>query len=126
MEVAIIKNALVAIFILAIVGKLTGKTKSTFENAGYSSSNDYNETLSTMAKTDISASDIFWSIAIEDVQNAADLFTEVYEKTNGLDGYVSLEVSPDLALNTEGTIAEAHSLWKAVDRKNVMIKVPGN
>ena len=95
-----------------------------FEEA-IAKSNDYNETLATMVKTDISASDIFWSLAIEDVQSAADLFTEVYEKTNWLDGYVSLEVSPDLALNTEGTIAEAHSLWKAVDRKNVMIKVPG-
>jgi transaldolase len=95
-----------------------------FEEA-IAKSNDYNEALATMAKTDISAKDIFWSIAIEDVQNAANLFTEVYEKTNGLDGYVSLEVSPDLALNTEATIAEAHSLWKAVDRKNVMIKVPG-
>jgi transaldolase len=95
-----------------------------FEEA-IAKSNDYNETLAIMAKRDISANDIFWSIAIKDVQNAADLFTEVYEKTNGLDGYVSLEVSPDLALNTEGTIAEAHSLWKAVDRKNVMIKVPG-
>jgi transaldolase len=49
----------------------------------------------------------------------------VYEKTNRLDGYVSLEVSPNLALDTEGTIAEAHALWKAVNRKNVMIKVPG-
>ena len=95
-----------------------------FEEA-IAKSNDYKETLESMAKTDSSANDIFWSIAIEDVQNAANLFTEVYEKTNGLDGYVSLEVSPDLALNTEGTIAEARSLWKEVDRKNVMIKVPG-
>jgi transaldolase len=88
-------------------------------------SNDYTDTLAALAKTGRSAKNIFFSIAIEDVQNAADLFSEVYEKTNGLDGYVSLEVSPDLALNTEGTIAEARSLWKAVDRKNVMIKVPG-
>jgi transaldolase len=95
-----------------------------FEEA-IAKSNDYKETLTAMAKTDISANDIFWSIAIEDVQNAADLFTEVYEKTNRLDGYVSLEVSPNLALDTEGTIAEAHALWKAVNRKNVMIKVPG-
>ena len=95
-----------------------------FEEA-IAKSNDYKETLTAMAKTDSSANEIFWSIAIEDVQNAADLFTEVYEKTNRLDGYVSLEVSPNLALDTEGTIAEAHSLWKAVDRKNVMIKVPG-
>ena len=88
-------------------------------------SNDYKETLTAMAKTDISANDMFWSIAIEDVQNAAGLFTAVYEKTNRLDGYVSLEVSPNLALDTERTIAEAHALWKAVNRKNVMIKVPG-
>jgi transaldolase len=88
-------------------------------------SNDYEEALRVLAKTGRSAKNIFFSIAIQDVQNAADLFAEVYEKTNGLDGYVSLEVSPDLALNTEGTFAEAHALWKAVDRKNVMIKVPG-
>jgi transaldolase/transaldolase/glucose-6-phosphate isomerase len=88
-------------------------------------SNDYKETLGVLAKTGRSARNIFWSIAIEDVQNAAGSFAEVYEKTNGLDGYVSLEVSPDLALNTEGTIKEARSLWKVVDRKNVMIKVPG-
>jgi len=95
-----------------------------FEEA-IAKSNDYKETLTAMAKTDISANDMFWSIAIEDVQNAADLFTAVYEKTNKLDGYVSLEVSPNLALDTERTIAEAHALWKAVNRKNVMIKVPG-
>lgn len=88
-------------------------------------SNDYNETLSVLAHKGLSAKDIFWSIAIKDVQTTADLFSEVYEKTNGLDGYVSLEVSPDLARNTERTFAEARSLWKAVDRKNVMIKVPG-
>jgi len=95
-----------------------------FEEA-IAKSNDYKETLTAMAKTDISANDMFWSIAIEDVQNAAGLFTAVYEKTNRLDGYVSLEVSPNLALDTERTIAEAHALWKAVNRKNVMIKVPG-
>jgi len=95
-----------------------------FEEA-ISKSNDYNETLATMAKTDNSPNDIFWAIAIKDVQDAANLFTQVYEKTKGLDGYVSLEVSPDLALNTEGTIKQARSLWKKVNRKNVMIKVPG-
>jgi transaldolase/transaldolase/glucose-6-phosphate isomerase len=88
-------------------------------------SNDYKETLGVLAKTGRSAKSIFWSMAIEDVQNAADSFAEVYEKTNGLDGYVSLEVSPDLARDTEGTIKEAHSLWKVVDRRNAMIKVPG-
>jgi transaldolase len=88
-------------------------------------SNDYNETLSVLAHKGLSAKDIFWSIAIKDVQNAADVFTEVYEKTNKLDGYVSLEVSPNLAADTDGTIGEAYTLWKAVNRKNVMIKVPG-
>src|SRR4030095_8733317 len=95
-----------------------------FEEA-IAKSNDYDEALEGLAKKGRTAKDIFLSIAVEDVQNAADLFAGVYEKTNGLDGYVSLEVSPDLALNTKGTITEARSLWKAVDRKNVMIKVPG-
>jgi transaldolase len=88
-------------------------------------STDYNETLEVLSKKGHSAKDIFLNIAVEDVQSAADMFAEVYEKTNGLDGYVSLEVSPELALNTKGTFEEARSLWKAVDRKNVMIKVPG-
>jgi transaldolase len=95
-----------------------------FEEA-IAKSNDYNEALVVLTKKGLSAKEIFLSIAVEDVQNAAGLFEEVYEKTNRLDGYVSLEVSPDLALDTNGTIAEAHSLWKAVDRKNAMIKVPG-
>jgi transaldolase len=90
-----------------------------------SNSNDYDEALGLLAQEGRSAKNIFFAIAIEDVQNAADLFAEVYENTNGLDGYVSLEVSPDLALNKRGTFAEARYLWRAVDRKNVMIKVPG-
>src|ERR1044071_1054061 len=90
-----------------------------FEEA-ISGSDDYKDTLASMAKTGRSAKDIFLSIAIEDVQKACDLFTGVYEQTGGQDGYVSLEVSPDLALNTDATIEEARSLWKAVGRKNVM------
>src|SRR4030095_7780014 len=95
-----------------------------FEEA-IAKSDDYNEALIVLTKKGLPVKNIFLSIAVEDVQNAADLFVEVYEKTNGLDGYVSLEVSPDLARRMYGTIAEARSLWKAVDRKNVMIKVPG-
>jgi len=95
-----------------------------FEEA-IAKSDDYNEALIVQTKKGLSAKNIFLSIAVEDVQNASDLFAEVYEKTNGLDGYVSLEVSPDLARSMYGTIVEARSLWKAVDRKNVMIKVPG-
>ena len=94
-----------------------------FEEA-ISGSDDYKDTLAAQAKTGHSAKDIFLSLAIEDVQKACDLFAGVYEKTDGQDGFVSLEVSPDLALNTEATIEEGRSLWKAVKRKNVMIKVP--
>jgi transaldolase/transaldolase/glucose-6-phosphate isomerase len=94
-----------------------------FEEA-ISGSDDYKDTLAAQAKTGHSAKDIFLSLAIEDVQKACDLFAGVHEKTAGQDGFVSLEVSPDLALNTEATIEEGRSLWKAVKRKNVMIKVP--
>ena len=88
-------------------------------------SDDYTEAIAELAKKGLSSEEIFLNIAVEDVRAAADVFKEVYEKTNGLDGYVSLEVSPDLALNTEGTTKEALSSWKLLDRKNVMIKIPG-
>lgn len=88
-------------------------------------SEDYNESLNELAQTDLSNEDIFLKLAVQDVQEAADLFKEVYKKTHGVDGYVSLEVSPQLALDTDGSIAEARSSWKALDRENVMIKIPG-
>ncbi|CAM3909473.1 transaldolase [Mucilaginibacter galii] len=88
-------------------------------------SDDYTEAIAQLAKKGLSSEEIFLNIAVEDVRAAADVFKEVYEKTHGLDGYVSLEVSPDLALNTEGTTKEALSSWKLLDRKNVMIKIPG-
>jgi transaldolase len=95
-----------------------------FEEA-IAKSNDYTDRLVTLANIGRSAKNIFLSIAIEDVQRAASLFTEVYLRTKGVDGYVSLEVSPDLAKNTKETLAEARYLWKEVNWKNVMIKVPG-
>ena len=67
---------------------------------------------------------LFFSLAIEDIQQAADQFRPVYDRTNGLDGYVSLEVSPDLAYDTYGTVEEATRLAARVDRPNLMIKVP--
>jgi transaldolase len=88
-------------------------------------SDDYNDIINELAKTDLSTEDIFLKLAIADVQAAADLFKGVYEKTDALDGYVSLEVSPGLAQDTEGSITEARSSWKTLDRKNVMIKIPG-
>jgi transaldolase len=88
-------------------------------------SNDYWDTIRTLAQSGKSSEEIFLAIAVEDVQQAADLFKGVYESTDALDGYVSLEVSPSLALNTEGTLVEARSSWKLLNRPNVMIKVPG-
>ena len=72
-----------------------------------------------------SARDAFETIAASDVRDACDRFRAVYDRTNAVDGYVSLEVSPDLARDADGTVAEAHRLWKLVDRPNLMIKVPG-
>jgi transaldolase len=88
-------------------------------------SDDYWDTIRTLAQSGKSSEEIFLAIAVEDVQQAADLFKGVYESTDALDGYVSLEVSPSLALNTEGTLTEARSSWKLLNRPNVMIKVPG-
>ncbi|MFO0096366.1 MAG: transaldolase [Gemmatimonadaceae bacterium] len=69
--------------------------------------------------------DAFFELAATDVQRACDAFRGVYDATNGADGYVSLEVSPDLARDAAGTVAEAHRLWASVDRPNLMITVPG-
>ena len=77
------------------------------------------------AKGDLDAQSIYEHLAIDDIQHAADLLRPVYDATNKVDGYVSLEVSPYLALRTDETIAEARRLWKAVGRDNLMVKVPG-
>ncbi|GAC1571399.1 MAG: bifunctional transaldolase/phosoglucose isomerase [Candidatus Elarobacter sp.] len=68
---------------------------------------------------------VFEALAIRDIRSACDLFRSVWDATAGLDGYVSLEVSPTLARDTQGTIEAAQRLWTAVDRPNVMIKIPG-
>ncbi len=94
-----------------------------FEKA-IAGSTDYNEALSELAARGINVEEIYEELAIQDIQMAADLFSSVYEETNGLDGYVSLEVSPLLAHDTKATIAEARRLWQRLNRKNVMIKVP--
>ena len=76
-------------------------------------------------KGDLDAQTIYETLAIQDIQKAADLLLPVYKATNKVDGYVSLEVSPYLALRTDETIAEARRLWKLVGRDNLMVKVPG-
>jgi transaldolase/glucose-6-phosphate isomerase len=88
-------------------------------------SDDYTSAIHTLAHEQKSVDEIYRDLTVHDIQEAADLFRETYENQKRQDGYVSLEVSPKLARDTEGTIAEAKELWKAVNRPNVMIKVPG-
>jgi transaldolase/glucose-6-phosphate isomerase len=107
---------------------LTGVTSnpSIFEKAiGHGGA--YDEGLHAFLKDhpNASAVDAYESLAIADIQAAADKLAPVYQRLKGKDGYVSLEVSPYLANDTAGTIEEARRLWKAVDRANLMIKVPG-
>jgi transaldolase/transaldolase/glucose-6-phosphate isomerase len=94
-----------------------------FEKA-ISSSSDYDADIAAL-KSESDNEKLFFEIAVKDIQAAADLFKGVYEESNKVDGYVSLEVSPFLALDTEGTAKQAEELWKKVDRENVMIKIPG-
>lgn len=87
---------------------------------------DYDAGFKTLAEAgDHDALDIYEALAIEDIQHAADRMRPVYDATGKIDGYISLEVSPYLALRTEETVAEARRLWKAVGRENLMVKVPG-
>ncbi len=94
-----------------------------FEKA-IAGSTDYNDAMQKLIAAGKSVNDIYEALAIEDIQRAADLFKPVYERTNKLDGYVSLEVSPLLARDTDGTVAEAKRLWAALGRPNVCIKIP--
>ena len=89
-------------------------------------SNDYDDSLAKWlhAASHQDSRSLFFSLAIEDIQGAADLLKPVYDATHGRDGYVSLEVSPDLAYDVEATIAEAERLHNRVNRPNLMIKVP--
>jgi len=86
---------------------------------------DYDADLRAMAGKGLSAQEIYDRIAITDVQLAADVLRPVWEETDHIDGYVSLEVSPHLARDSEGTLEEARAYWAKVDRPNVMIKIPG-
>ena len=97
---------------------------SIFEKA-INGSSDYDKDIEKFSKDTDNNSEIFLNMAISDIQRAADIFKPVFDKTHRKDGFVSLEVSPYLALDTDGTIEQARDLWKRVDRKNVMIKIPG-
>jgi transaldolase / glucose-6-phosphate isomerase len=102
---------------------LTGVTSNpTIFNKAIAGSADYDSSLKTAGDFDIMT--LYERLAIEDIQHAADVLRPAYEATKRADGYVSLEVSPYLAMSTEATIAEARRLSTTVSRDNVMIKVP--
>jgi transaldolase len=97
---------------------------SIFEKA-IAGSNDYTDLLTQLGKQGLPTGQIYERIVVRDIQDSADKLLPVYKSTNRRDGYVSLEVSPTLARDTQSTIEEARRLWKAVSRPNIMIKVPG-
>ncbi|HNJ42635.1 MAG TPA: transaldolase, partial [Acidobacteriota bacterium] len=94
-----------------------------FEKA-ITGSNDYTDAIAELESENLEATELYERLAIRDIQDTADSLRSVYEKTSRRDGYVSLEVSPYLARDTQGTIDEARRLWKAVNRENLMVKVP--
>jgi transaldolase len=93
--------------------------------AAIAAGDDYDETIERLVRAGAEPNTIYETLAVEDIQTACDQFRSVYDATDAADGYVSLEVSPSLAYDTQGTIEEARRLWKWVDRPNLMIKVPG-
>jgi transaldolase/glucose-6-phosphate isomerase len=106
-------------------GDIRGMTSNpTIFNNSISKTKDYDAALMSLAWAGWDAEKIFWQLAIEDIRAACDLFSPLYEETNGGDGYVSLEVSPYLAHDTEATIAQVEQLWARVRRPNLMVKIP--
>ena len=85
----------------------------------------YDSAIESGIKANKSVQEIYEDLIFTDIRNACDIFMPVYEETDGLDGYVSIEVPPNLAKDTESTIAEARRYYKTIDRPNLMIKIPG-
>ncbi len=88
-------------------------------------STDYDDDLRALARENLDSVAIYERIAIHDVQLAADVLAEVHRASGGRDGFVSLEVAPELAHDTEGTLEQVRAFWQRVNRRNVMIKIPG-
>ncbi|MDE2089061.1 MAG: bifunctional transaldolase/phosoglucose isomerase [Gammaproteobacteria bacterium] len=107
---------------LAVTGLTSNPT--IFEHA-IMGSRDYDAALKARLGEGVTAEDVFFELAIEDLRAAADLLRPVYQRTQGTDGFVSLEVSPRLAEDTRGTIDQAQKLHARADRPNLLIKVPG-
>jgi transaldolase len=95
-----------------------------FEKA-IAGSSDYDAQIAELSKGDLSTAEIFEQLAVTDIRNACDVFRPIYDLSNGGDGFVSIEVAPDLARDAEGTREATRRLWKEVDRPNLMIKIPG-
>jgi transaldolase / glucose-6-phosphate isomerase len=95
-----------------------------FEKAILGSS-DYDDRLAQLAREDASVAGIYETLAVEDVRAAADILRPVYDRTDALDGYVSLEVAPELAHDADRTVESVADFWARLDRPNVMIKIPG-
>ena len=106
-------------------GEIRGVTSNpTIFNNAIAKTNDYDSALTPLAWAGWDAEKIFWQLAIEDIRAACDAFLPLYEETNGGDGFVSLEVNPGIAHDTEATTAQAEQLWVRVARPNLMVKIP--
>ncbi|HSQ39101.1 MAG TPA: bifunctional transaldolase/phosoglucose isomerase, partial [Anaerolineales bacterium] len=106
-------------------GDIRGVTSNpSIFNAAIAKTNDYDSALTPLAWAGWDAEKIFWQLAIEDIKAACDAFQPLYEETDGGDGYVSLEVSPYIAHDTDATVSQAEQLWARVHRHNLMVKIP--
>lgn len=104
---------------------VTGVTSNpTIFQKAISGSSLYDDQLTKLAKEEDDPKEIFFRFAVDDIRDACGIFRPVWERTDGLDGYVSLEVSPDLAHDTQGSIDEAQRLFDMVDRPNLLVKIP--
>ena len=100
-------------------------TNPTIFDAAIANSDAYDEALAVAAQSSDTPEGVFEQVAVKDVRDAADILRPVYDSLNRRDGFVSIEVNPHLANDTNATVSEARRLWKSVNRPNIMIKVPG-
>ncbi len=107
-------------------GLLGVTSNPTIFDKAISGSNDYDEQIKELVEKNpnINAADIIQALMIRDIQMATDVLKPVYDRTNGRDGYVSVEVTPGKARNTQATVEEVRELWKKINRKNLMVKIP--
>ncbi|HEX5385650.1 MAG TPA: transaldolase [Gemmatimonadales bacterium] len=111
--------------LIAEDGLLGMTTNPTIFEKAILGSDHYDDDIRRGAAEGKSPAEIFEALAVADVRAACELFRPAYQRADGQDGLVSIEVSPGMARDTEGTVAEAHRLWQSVDHPNVMIKIPG-